>query len=261
MEGEIIKADAPELTMAQQQTQAEVDIQVSTARRYPRSIKQFLQDARTMAVQLDKDTAASMFYSLRRGGNVIEGPSARLAEVAASAWGHMRCEARVVGEDGDFIVAQGIAWDMQRNVLISREVKRRITDRSGNRYSADMIAMTANAAASIALRNAVFSVIPRAYVDQLYKEARATAVGDAKTLKESARGAIDWFVKAGATDEQVFAHLGVKGIEDLGADDVGHLRGLATAIKEGDTTLDEALKPDKKEPEEGMQSFGKKAKK
>lgn len=245
-----------EVAMAPTPASGEIDVQVATARRYPRDVATFMRRARNMAVGLDAETAASCYYSLKRGGTLVEGPSARLAEICASAWGHMRCQARIKGEEGDFIVAEGIAWDMETNVLMSQEVRRRIVGRDGQRYSSDMIAMTANAAASIALRNAVFRVIPRAYVDQLFREARAQAVGDAPSLKENARAAVAWFVKAGATEEAVFAHLGCGGIESVTLEDVAHLRGLATAIRDGDATLESALAPaDAPEPVAGMQSL------
>src|SRR5437867_1005932 len=41
---------------------AEIDIQISTAKRYPRSIRRFQQEAQSMAC-LDEDTAAECMYS------------------------------------------------------------------------------------------------------------------------------------------------------------------------------------------------------
>ncbi|MFN8826683.1 MAG: hypothetical protein ACK501_17070, partial [Planctomycetota bacterium] len=49
---------------------------------------------------------------------------------------------------------------------------RRITGKNGRRYSSDMIGVTGNAACSIALRNAVFRGIPRAFWIDIY-DARA----------------------------------------------------------------------------------------
>lgn len=248
-----------ETTALQEITKGEVDIQVTTARRFPRSIRKFQHDALSMAT-IDRDTAASCFYALPRGGNTIEGPSTRLAEIVAGCWGNLRCESRVTDIGNEFVTAQGTAWDMERNVLIRTEVKRRITNRSGARFNEDMITVTGNAAASIAFRNAVFKVVPSAYVNTILDQARSTAVGDSRTLVQSRAAAFAWLAKAGAHEDRVLALLKKTSIEDVGLEEVKTLRGLATAIKEGTTTVDESFPTaaEAAEPKPGVQSFGKK---
>src|SRR4051812_13432120 len=108
---------------------AEVDLQVATAKRYPRSITAFMRRAQEMAT-LTPEIAASCIYALPRKENGkqknIEGPSARLAEICASAWGNLRAEGKVLGHDEEFVTARGTAWDVESNVAIAYEVKRRI---------------------------------------------------------------------------------------------------------------------------------------
>jgi len=111
-------------------TRAETDIQIMTAKKYPRNIKKFRQDAMSMATQ-DAETAASCFYKLKRGHGedtkIIEGPSVRLAEIVANAWGNMRYGARIVNEGEKEVTAQGVAHDLEKNVASTIEVARRIT--------------------------------------------------------------------------------------------------------------------------------------
>jgi hypothetical protein len=234
-------------------TRGEVDMQVSTAKRYPRSLQKFKQDALAMAT-LDAETAASCFYVLPRGGKNIEGPGVRLAEIVASCWGNLRCEARVVGEDGSFITAQGTAWDMERNVLVRMETQRRITDKNGRTFNDDMKVVTGNAAASIAFRNAVFKVVPSSFTRAIYEAARQVAVGDARTLSDRREKVVQWFNKAGITTTRILAMLGKPGIEDVDLADLTTLTGVHTAIQEGSATLDDAFPP---EPlKDGTQSFG-----
>jgi hypothetical protein len=221
-------------------TRGEIDIQVATAKRYPRSLSAFRARALEMAT-LDQDTAESCIYALPRDGKTVEGPSARLAEILASAYGHMRIEGRPVGDDGKFLTARGTAWDIQQNVLIAFETKRRITDKHGRRYKDDMIGVTANAATSIAIRNAVLKVIPKAFWGPIYDACRKTAVGDAGTLANRRAAMLDYFLKFGATNDRVFAMLGVQGIDDVTLEHLVTLKGLATAIKDGDTTVDDAF--------------------
>lgn len=219
---------------------SEIDMQVATAHKYPRSIKRFRDESLQM-VTLNQSVAESCIYALPRGGKTIEGPSARFAEVVASAWGNCRAGARVVSDSGEFITAQGVFHDLERNVAITYEVQRRITDSKGKRYNADMIGVTGNAASSIALRNAILKGVPKAFWDDMYQAARQTVMGDFKTLANRRADAMKAFVALGISEAQVLAKLEVSGIEDIGLEHLVVLRGLITAIKEGDTTPEQAF--------------------
>lgn len=221
-------------------TRGEIDIQVATAKRYPRSLVSFKQRALEMAT-LDQETAESCIYALPREGKTIEGPSARLAEILASAYGHMRVEGKPVEYDDKFVTARGTAWDVQNNVIIAFETKRRITGKNGKRFSDDMIGVTSNAATSIAIRNAVLKVVPKAFWGPIYEACRTAAVGKASTLADTRAKSLAYFQKMGVTSERVFALLEVRGVEDITLEHVATLKGLATAIKEGDTSVDEAF--------------------
>lgn len=232
-------------------TRAEIDTQIATARRYRRSLTLFAQTALRMAT-LDPETAASCFYMLPRGGKKIEGPSVRLAEICASAWGNLRYGARTVADSGTSLTAQGFAHDLETNVAMTIEVQRGVVDRNNRRYSEDMVNVTANAACSIARRNAIFGVIPRAYVDTIYKQAKKVAVGDEKTLTTRRDQALAHFASLDVPKERVLARLGKPGVADIDLADLELLTGLKTAIKDGDTTVDEAFPlPATEKPAEG----------
>lgn len=235
--GEVITAEVGAVALL---AKAEIDQQISTAKKYPRSIKRFRDEALAM-VTLNESVAATCIYALPRDGKTIEGPSARFAEVVASAWGNCRAGARVVSDQGDFVTAQGVFHDLERNVAITYEVQRRITGKNGNRFSADMIGVTANAACSVALRNAILKGVPKAFWDDMYQAARATIMGDFKTLANRRAEAIKLFISYGVTQEQVLEKLEVKGVEDITMEHLVTLRGLITALREGDTTPEQAF--------------------
>lgn len=219
---------------------SEIEQQIATARRFPRSVKQFRNTTLEM-VTLSESIADQCIYALPRDGKVIEGPSARFAEVIASAWGNCRAGARVVDDRGEFVTAQGVFHDLERNVAITYEVQRRITDKHGRRYKPDMIGVTANAACSIALRNAILKGVPKAFWEDMYTAARQVVMGDVKTLANRRADAVTAFQKFGVSQEQLLAKLELKGIEDVGLEHLVVLRGLLTAIKEGDTTPEQAF--------------------
>ena len=109
---EIITAEAGTVALL---NKSEIDMQVATAHKYPRSVKRFRDETLAM-VTLNENVAQECIYSLPRDGKNIEGPSARFAEVVASAWGNSRAGARVVSDAGDFVTAQGVFHDLERNV-------------------------------------------------------------------------------------------------------------------------------------------------
>lgn len=239
VEGELIEVHHSSVA---ELNRAEIDVQIATAHAYPRSIKEFKRKATELAT-LDEDTAGSMFYVLPRDGKRIEGPSVRLAEVVGSAYGNLRYSARIVKEEREFITAQGMCHDLESNNAACVEIRRRITKKNGQRYNADMIQTTGNAACSIALREAIFKVVPRALFKDVYEKARLTSVGKNKPIATMRQDCLEWFRKAGAKDADVFAFIGRAGIDDVTLDDLIQLRGLCTAIRDGEITIDDALKP------------------
>ncbi|MGL5914163.1 MAG: hypothetical protein ACRCZB_08355, partial [Bacteroidales bacterium] len=141
--------------MLQAINRAEVDMQIATAKTYPRELPRVLNQIETYAT-MDTETAEDCFYALRRGrgddNNVIEGVSVRLAEIIAGAWGNLRVQTRIIGNDGRTVTCQGLCHDLETNLAVSVEVKRRITDRNGKTFSEDMQVVTGNAASAIAFR-------------------------------------------------------------------------------------------------------------
>ncbi|MCK4858906.1 MAG: hypothetical protein KAT58_13110, partial [candidate division Zixibacteria bacterium] len=218
----------------------EVDMQVATARRFPRSIKVFREKARSMAL-LDEDTITECFYALPRAGKSIEGPSSRLAESVASAWGNIRAEARFVTESDKYVTCGGVVWDLETNVAVKVQVRRRITNKHGQKFNDDLVTNAVNAANSIAFRNAVFKVVPKAYVRPIYDEARGVAIGNVQTLANKRAQMIAYFGKMGVTIEQILHRLDKAGVDDIDLDDLGLLKGVATALKEESLLLENAF--------------------
>lgn len=217
-----------------------IDIQIATARKYPRSITTFVRTATELAT-FTPETAAACLYALPRGGKPIEGPSVRLAEICAQAWGNLRIQARVVDHDARFVTARGEAWDVEKNVAIGFEVRRRITNSKGETYSDDMIVVTGNAAASIALRNAIFKIIPTPIWKPMYDKVRQVIAGNVETFAARRDEMLKMFAVMGVTEARLLAALELKGKADLTLDHMVVLAGLYTALKDGDTTLEEAF--------------------
>lgn len=229
-------------------TRGEVDIQIATAKRYPRDVTTFLKKAETLATR-DVETAESCYYTLKRkdrneagGYKKIQGPSIRLAEILVACWGHMRVGGTILGDDGRFVSLRGMAWDLEANSAFSVDVKRRITTREGHTYSDDMIGVTSNAGVSIAVRNAVLHVIPGAIWKAVYEKCLVVARGDAKTLADRRTRMLQFFEQQyKKKPADIFGYLGIRGEADFTLDHLEEMQGLRTALKDGETTIEEAF--------------------
>ncbi|MBU6247116.1 MAG: hypothetical protein KGN77_05115 [Xanthomonadaceae bacterium] len=240
------KTEVIQPTALESQTKAEFDVAVATAHRYPRSLTRFRTQALTMAT-IDAEVAASCYYRLSRqgrdGAKTIEGPSVRFAEIVANAYGNLKFGARIIEIGEKEVVAQGVCHDLEANVSTSTEVRRRITTKNGSRFGDDMIAVTCNAACSLALRNAIFKAVPFALAKPIYEQAKRVAVGDAKTLAERRSKCLAAFTAIGIEPKRIFAKLGIAGSDEITLAHVEDLIGTHTAIKDGE------LDPDTEFPE------------
>lgn len=229
-------------------TKAEFEQGVEIAHRFPRSYKKFLTEARDV-ILLDPETVGECIYTVMRNNKPIRGPSVRFAEILGDTYNNCRAVGQVVEESDDFVTGQGAFIDLQRNGGVRIDVKRRIVDRNGRRYNIDMIQQTGNAAVSIALRNAVLKGIPKGVWRPLYQVVERALAGTAKTLAKRRRDMLEYLAsKHGITEEQVLKRLQLVAVEDIGTEDLLTLHGLATAIKEGDTTPEAAFRPPQSGP-------------
>jgi hypothetical protein len=238
----IIQIDAVE--------RANVDSQVATAKQYPRDIKRSINNSIAMAT-MDYNTAQSCGYALPRGGKPITGPSVHLAKLIVSNWGNVRAEAKVVKITDKQVISRGTCWDLENNVATAFEVRRSIVGKSGKRFTDDMITVTGNAANAIAYRNAVFSVIPKAITDKVYQAAQHFITGDLsdeEKIVARRKKCIDFFKdEYGISEEEVVMLCGKQTVNQIQAEQIALLLGITQSLKDGDTTVEDLMKPYRKE--------------
>jgi hypothetical protein len=237
------KPDSIEPSALEAISRAEIDMAIATARRYPQhqpgqlsTVKQAMMTFAT----LDEETAASCFYSLPRGGKTIQGPSVRLAEIALSCYGNCRAGSRIISTvstgDSPHVVVQAVVMDLEKNIAVSIEKRRRIVGKKSRNGAIDEddINLATNACSAIALRDATFKVVPLALVKPVFEAARRVAIGDAKTLNTRRQQCIDAFAKMGVTKERILSKMEVKAVSDITLEHLETLIGLFNAIKEGE---------------------------
>ena len=247
---QVAQGDAQSVIQMDAIEKANVDVQVSTAKQFPRNVTRAIQNSIVMAT-IDPDTAQMMRYALPRGGKPITGPSVHLAKLIVSNWGNMRAEAKVVQITDSQVVSRGTCWDLENNVATAIEVRRNIKSKNGQRFSDDMITVVGNAANSIAFRNAVFSVIPKAVTDKVYKAAQECITGDlsdeAKLLQKRTNCLKFFNDEYGITEEEVIKLCGKQTVNQIKAEEIALMLGIYQSLKDGDTTVEEVMEPIRKE--------------
>ena len=247
---QVAQGDAQSVIQMDAIEKANVDVQVLTAKQFPRNVTRAIQNSIVMAT-IDPDTAQMMRYALPRGGKPITGPSVHLAKLIVSNWGNVRAEAKVVQITDSQVVSRGTCWDLENNVATAIEVRRNIKSKNGQRFSDDMITVVGNAANSIAFRNAVFSVIPKAVTDKVYKAAQECITGDlsdeAKLLQKRTNCLKFFNDEYGITEEEVIKLCGKQTVNQIKADEIALMLGIYQSLKDGDTTVEEVMEPIRKE--------------
>lgn len=240
--------DVLPVSTVQAQDAASVNSQVATARQFPRNLSRAKANINAIVV-MDKDTATACGYALPRDGKNVTGPSVHLANIVAQAYGNIRVETKVVEVGEKTVTCQATAWDLETNYAVRQEVIRKITGKSGKRYSEDMIILTANAGCSIARRNAIFSVVPKPLWQGGYEAAQRFIVGDISDedkLNKRRKQVVDAMIEAyGITEADILKALGLRQITQIKGEEIKILIGIGQSIKDGDSTVDQIFFPDR----------------
>lgn len=227
------------------QERASIDIQVATAKRYPRNLTRVCDNSIAI-VCMDKETAQSCRYAKPVAGKNVVGASVHLARIVCQQYGNIRVQQRVKQVTDRNIVAEAVAFDMETNYAVCVEARRSIIDKKGMRYSESVIETNAMAILAIAERNAILKVIPKALIDKVYKEAFNFANGDLSDdakLKVATKKAFEYFENEnGATEDEILSCLGLKTKNAIKPEHIADLRGYMQSLKDKELTADELFK-------------------
>ena len=222
----------------------EVNEQIATAKRFPRPpMGRIIQEAVEATTYVPKVAEDCIYTLSRRNKNgeqiAIVGPSIRFAEVMQYCYRNLRIQAEFVRIDSSradkvCVVAMCGVMDLERNIGVSVQVTRPAMTSSGRIYSGDMMSMTINAAQSIAMRNAILKIVPKAIWGGVYDAVVATIEGDPKTLPNRRAVMFSRFKEIGVTPDRILRVLGVDREEKIRLADMPRLAGMYAAIKDGE---------------------------
>lgn len=209
-------------------------------------------------------------------GEGIEGPSIRLAEAAAQALGNIVVDTPAIYDDLEKRIVRVSVQDMERNVSYAKditihktverssvrdgdEVIRQRTNSKGRtvyvkRATDDEILNTENALISKCLRTLLLRVVPGWLVEEAMQAVYATRQkANAQDPDAARRKLFDAFNAIGVTVEQIKKYLG-HDAATLAPKELDELRGIYTAIKDGETTWREVM--DAKDPKPAAEQKG-----
>lgn len=223
----------------------EFEVMVDTAHKYPRSIHSFMVAAIALATYSEEIAASCIFSLPRKMKNektgkyeqgYIKGKSVRLAEIILSVYKNIKVEVRNGVITAKSATAIATITDLENNTTTSDTGEANI---HGSHNDATKLATAA--ARSIALRNAIFRLIPGAFSEEIYKKAVECAVGNQKTFPERRKSVFDRITKLGISQERIFNYYGMKTIEDFTPDLIEEIIGIGSAIKANEMKIDKAF--------------------
>lgn len=237
---------APTTNVLDVQERATIDIQISTAKHYPRSLETFTRKAVAYAT-IDEDTAESCIYRRPVGKDkngkqtYAEGMSVRTAEIVGSCFGNLRVASRIIEQTDRYVKAEGVAFDLESNFSANSQIIEPTVDKYGKPYNERMRIVIAKAALAKARRDATFMVVPKALAKPIETAVRNLLYGTAQSLTRRRAAVEAWIKKLGIDERRVYAALEVGGVLDMNERHLETLTGLRTAIKDGEVSIDEAF--------------------
>lgn len=213
---------------------AETQAQVIMAKKYPRDPVQALD--KILAECRRPTLAEQAKYAYPRGGQMVEGPSIRLAEMLARNWGNISFGLVEVDRRGDESSMLAYAWDMETNVVARQEFKvKHIRDtKEGQRplrEERDVYELTTNQG-SRRLRACILRIIPGDIIDSALAECESTLQENLGNVQDRIPVMIEKFKELGVTKLQLEKRLRHR-IETLNRPELIALGKIYNSIKDG----------------------------
>ncbi|GAA5418062.1 hypothetical protein Pryu01_03144 [Paraliobacillus ryukyuensis] len=214
----------------------EVKGQIFMAKQFPRNVYQAEQ--RILDNCKRPNLAGQAVYSYPRGGQKVEGPSIRLAEVIAQNWGNLSFGIKELEQKEGESVAMAYAWDLETNVRQEKVFTVKHTRKAGQQLKKltdprDIYEMVANNGAR-RVRACILGVIPGDIIDNAVEECNRTLSGNnSKPLKDRIAEALKAFKeKYKVTQEQIEERFGYN-VSAFTERDVLDLIKIFNSLKDG----------------------------
>ena len=227
---------------------AEIQGAMILAKKFPRNYQAVWADL--MEACERPKLAKKAHYKLPMGGRQITGMSVNLARVAAQCFGNMRWGVDIISEDEEKLYIVGWAWDLQKNVKVPFPdvVHKRIYRKATGWRTADdrEVRLEINRRGAFLIRNAIYNVLPKDYVDDAEARCRKTIKDGIKDPTLEKKGIITKFKNLGVTVEMVNEYLDN---ENWTVDQMIDLKAILNTIEDGGASVSTYFGNDDKKPE------------
>lgn len=234
----------------------EVKGQIFMAKQFPRNV--FQAEQRILDNCKRESLAKVAVYQYPRGGQKVEGPSIRLAEVLAQNWGNLAFGVKELEQREGESVAMAYAWDLETNVrqektfTVKHSMKakgsiKKLTD------PRDIYEKVANDGAR-RVRACILGVIPGDIVEKALNQCNETLRGNGdKPLKDRVNSALKAFKeKYRVTQEMIEERFGYNA-EAFTEYDYVELIKIFNSLKDGMSKVNDWFSKDnKKTAESGL---------
>lgn len=221
-----------------QREASEIQAMVFMAKQFPRN--QIQAADRIINACTRQTLADSAVYSYPRGGQNVEGPSIRLAEVLAQNWGNIDFGIRELSQENGVSTVEAYAWDLETNVRqakVFQVVHKRVSKGGAKTLTdpRDIYEIVANQG-SRRLRACILSVIPGDIVEAALAQCSITQAASVGTkpeeVKETIRKLTEVMGKFGITPENIQDRYQCR-LEAIRPAQIVELRKIYTSLKDG----------------------------
>ncbi len=214
---------------------AEAQGKLLIAKRFPRNTAVAFASMMESCSRLS--FAQQAMYSYPRGGQVVSGPSIRMAEELARNWGNVEFGTRELSRREGESEMEAYAWDLETNLV--RSIKftvRHLRDKKGGAVvltdERDIYEVTANMGGR-RVRACLLAVLPPDYVDSAVQECAKTLAGcNQEPLVDRVKKMLVTFSKWNVTSEMIEARIGKK-TSEIFAEDMVELISIHNSIRDG----------------------------
>lgn len=221
-----------------EQSRAVQEVQASLiiAKRFPRDINAVYSSIMASCKRIS--LAKQAMYSYPRGGQMVTGPSIRMAEVLAQNYGNLDFGVRELERRGKVSIAESYCWDMQTNTRQTKvfEVPHEIELKGGRKKyltdPRDIYELVANNGAR-RLRACILGIIPGDIVENAVDQCRKTlAKGDGRPLGDRIREMVAIFSELGVTKELIEKRLG-HSLDTMSGEELADFASIYTTLRDG----------------------------
>lgn len=223
---------------------AEVQAAMAIAKRFPRDPREAMD--RILNACTRPTLAEKALYSYSRGGTDITGPSIRLAEAMAQAWGNMQFGIRELSQENGTSTVEAYAWDIETNTRQSKvfQVSHIRHTRQGSKVLTDPRDVYENVANNGArrLRACILGVIPGDVTEAAQAQCEETLHANADTTPEGLRKVLAAFEAFGITKEQIEKRIQSR-MEAIRPAQVVHLKKVYVSLRDGMSKPEDWFEP------------------